>query len=52
MPWMGEDRKGEVELSDGNRFSQEVFVAHATLSNAALTPHARGDQADRIARYR
>ena len=30
----------EVELSR-NRFTQEVFVAHATHSNAALTPRAR-----------
>ena len=30
----------EVELSR-NRFTQEVFVSHATHSNAALTPRAR-----------
>src|SRR4051812_10891213 len=30
-----------VELSDGSLRNQEVFVSHATHSNAALTPRAR-----------
>jgi len=30
-----------VELSDGSLNNQEVFVSHATHSNAALTPRAR-----------